>query len=360
MKLHLPLQSHKEARVRRWLGSGWRYPFTVGDCQGELRLLPSGNPGTATVVQHFYSDAGMLALSDPAPVLALLADCPLLTGEDVNGDGWYWSFFNQQLSKQIIKLLGKLSPVSDVSLAEIAPLTLRLQVLIGEQIAHSLLQLSLDVLQQLATQASWQRLYNPLDEMLPLKPPLLAGRLALSTRRIAALQCGDVLLPSHPFFTPDGQGVVVFAQHQFHGQLTPSAHPGEPDLFHITLREDLTMSHPNEPITSDEEPEMTAGLSNQPNEPCDQQVFDSLRPGLDALPLELTIRCGHLQLTLGELQQLDTGSTIIIEHVIPGEAVLCHGDFFLAKGELVDVDGHLGLQITSMICNQPLEANCTL
>ncbi|MBD3707613.1 FliM/FliN family flagellar motor switch protein [Enterobacter hormaechei] len=69
----------------------------------------------------------------------------------------------------------------------------------------------------------------------------------------------------------------------------------------------------------------------------------------DALPLALTVRCGQLRLTLSELQRLNRGATVMVDNVLPGEALLCHGDFPLAKGELVDVEGRLGLQITHML-----------
>ncbi len=47
----------------------------------------------------------------------------------------------------------------------------------------------------------------------------------------------------------------------------------------------------------------------------------------DALPLALTVRCGQLRLTLSELQRLNRGATVMVDNVLPGEALLCHGDF---------------------------------
>jgi type III secretion protein Q len=69
---------------------------------------------------------------------------------------------------------------------------------------------------------------------------------------------------------------------------------------------------------------------------------------LEQLPLELTLRCGALTLTLGELQRIGAGSVIEIAGIAPGHATLCHGERVVAEGELVDVDGRLGLQITGM------------
>jgi type III secretion protein Q len=69
---------------------------------------------------------------------------------------------------------------------------------------------------------------------------------------------------------------------------------------------------------------------------------------LDQLPMALTLRCGSLNLTLGDLRRVAAGSVLEVSGVTPGYATLCHGDRVVAEGELVDVEGRLGLQITRM------------
>ncbi|EJO94617.1 type III secretion protein HrcQb [Ectopseudomonas mendocina DLHK] len=66
------------------------------------------------------------------------------------------------------------------------------------------------------------------------------------------------------------------------------------------------------------------------------------------LPLQLTLRCGQLTLSVDQLRQLGSGSVLEIHGVAPGHATLCHGEHVVGEGELVDVDGRLGLQITRM------------
>lgn len=72
-------------------------------------------------------------------------------------------------------------------------------------------------------------------------------------------------------------------------------------------------------------------------------------PMLDSLELDLTLRCGELRLTLAELRRLDTGSILEVSGIAPGHATLCHGEQVVAEGELVDVEGRLGLQITRLV-----------
>lgn len=88
-------------------------------------------------------------------------------------------------------------------------------------------------------------------------------------------------------------------------------------------------------------PETETDVTSEPETPPEPAGFEDLA-------LDLTLRCGELRLTLGELRRLDAGTILEINGVAPGHATLCHGDRVVAEGELVDVDGRLGLQITRM------------
>lgn len=80
----------------------------------------------------------------------------------------------------------------------------------------------------------------------------------------------------------------------------------------------------------------------------EEQEEQQVPSGLDSLALDLTLRCGELRLTLAELRRLDAGTILEVGGVAPGYATLCHGERVVAEGELVDVDGRLGLQITRL------------
>ncbi|WP_062381831.1 FliM/FliN family flagellar motor switch protein [Pseudomonas abietaniphila] len=69
---------------------------------------------------------------------------------------------------------------------------------------------------------------------------------------------------------------------------------------------------------------------------------------LDQLSMALTLRCGTLTMSLGELRRVAAGTVLEVSGITPGYATLCHGERVLAEGELVDVEGRLGLQITRM------------
>jgi type III secretion protein Q len=86
------------------------------------------------------------------------------------------------------------------------------------------------------------------------------------------------------------------------------------------------------------------------DEPYEHQSAEPLTAldSLDQLPLALTLRCGSLELTLGDLRRIAAGTVLPVSGVTPGFATLCHGERVVAEGELVSVEGRLGLQITRM------------
>ena len=98
-------------------------------------------------------------------------------------------------------------------------------------------------------------------------------------------------------------------------------------------------------------PDLPQSIEHE-EQPGPESEFDEARQQpispLSQLPVTLTLRCGTLSLTLGELRRLGSGTVLEIHGVTPGHASLCHGEQVVAEGELVDVQGRLGLQITRM------------
>lgn len=115
-------------------------------------------------------------------------------------------------------------------------------------------------------------------------------------------------------------------------QLSPEALTDEAQLAEQDYPQELDPALADEPQL---QPEMAAPAP-QPLDP------------IASLPLQLTLRCGQLTLSLEQLRQLGSGSVLEVQGIAPGHASLCHGEQVVAEGELVEVDGRLGLQITRM------------
>ncbi len=335
--LELRRQSAAEARVSGIIGHGLRMPFQLGENLGELHIeLARGvQPEAGTAMR---CAAGALWLSNAEEVCALLSDCPSLPTYSDEDHFWYWMLFNHALSEQIRALFGELN--ASEGEPPIGAFGVRLTVTLGELWAQSVLTAAPEVLCTLLAAPCWLGTVNDAMVALPLTLPFCVGELTLSIAELASLKPDDVLLPRENLFTPQGAGTLRFAHLQVHGELVGPE--GRCAGFYLNELETTSMTF----IYNDNETEIDVQDESDMKQHIDVEPADAT---LDLLPLALTVRCGCLHLTVGDLKRLAPGSTIMVEHVQPGEALLCHGDYPLAKGELVDVEGRLGLQITYML-----------
>ena len=58
--------------------------------------------------------------------------------------------------------------------------------------------------------------------------------------------------------------------------------------------------------------------------------------------------CGALRVSLGELRRLAPGMVLSLEGYDPGMAGLYYGDRAIGHGQLVEVEGRLGLQLSRL------------
>ncbi|KAF0861470.1 FliM/FliN family flagellar motor switch protein [Mixta calida] len=333
-RISLPRLNAEEARLRQRIGAGQCFPYQLNDDAGALTLrLTSAAPASDALALR--CDGGPLWIGEAESVLALLSDCPALPYAEAALTPWYWPLFNQAISPQIATLLGELAP-DDVA-ASAAPLTLRLTLTLGDLRAQGSLTAPIATINALLDKPGWQPVNTALPDALPLGFPLILGGLTLSVAQLTRLRPEDVLLPTRASFSPDGEGRVRLGGLQLSGTLN-----GEADRAFFTLS-DLEIPSVTFPYDNDDTTPVEHSEEEWQDEPTSEVA------AFDALPLALTVRCGQLRLTLGELQRLNRGATVMVDNVQPGEALLCHGDFPLAKGELVDVEGRLGLQITHML-----------
>ncbi|KGS10959.1 FliM/FliN family flagellar motor switch protein [Pseudomonas tremae] len=98
---------------------------------------------------------------------------------------------------------------------------------------------------------------------------------------------------------------------------------------------------------AEEQPEYAPAEAQESEQDHDHDRHDA-SSDFESLALDLTLRCGELRLSLAELRRLDAGTILEVSGIAPGYATLCHADRVVAEGELVDVDGRLGLQITRL------------
>lgn len=71
-------------------------------------------------------------------------------------------------------------------------------------------------------------------------------------------------------------------------------------------------------------------------------------PALDQLPLRLAFDLGERTLSLAELKALQPGQTLELGRPLAGAVQLRVNGALVGTGELVEIDGRLGVTVTSL------------
>ncbi|MGN7738549.1 type III secretion system cytoplasmic ring protein SctQ [Pseudomonas sp. 22526] len=345
--LRLRILPTAEAKVRERLGAGV-YLRLARPQAVTLRLRLAPTTFTQAPATTLETSCGLLWLDDAQVLLSRLSECPAILAEPLteNEDNtWYWPLYNRHLAPELQALISPLRVVN-------AQPGLGLDCLLElhndqEQYSVSRLRLAADTLLHLLEQGPWHPLTNRLD--WPLRLALVLGHCPLSVEQLESLRLGDVLLIDQALFSAAGQGYLDVGACRLHLQQATA----DALRFTLTELEDLPMNASFDHLTlSDSDHLAQTELPSLPSS-VDDLPTDSPSPErFDDLPLALTLRAGTLSLSLGQLRRLTVGSVLSFSGCIPGQAMLCQGERILALGDLVNIDGRLGLQITRLDARQ--------
>ncbi|NVZ19378.1 FliM/FliN family flagellar motor switch protein [Pseudomonas costantinii] len=329
--LTLPLIKNEVVAARRKLGRGLRLPFQVAGQNGELLLEPGRSPAGAKPL-CFETACGVLALAEAGPVLSLLGECPVTLAPSGNDpQSWFWALFQHHLSPQVSALLGY------VRLVEVArPLGFGCQVSVtlGASRVVGFVWLTPGSFLTLCEAGPWRSVAASMAAQFQLTIAVLLGHLQLSVAQVRSLRAGDVLVLEQAFFQAQGVGHLQVGRQRLHGRIDDDTGPL---CLTLTSIEDASVdedfSAPDYSEYEGDEPVMDA-FGHEP---------------FDELSMVLNVRCGTLNLTLGELRNLSPGTVLGIAGYAPGMAGLYYGERPIGLGQLVEVDGRLGLQIARVV-----------
>ncbi|KFF44290.1 MULTISPECIES: FliM/FliN family flagellar motor switch protein [Pseudomonas] len=329
--LTLPSIKSDGVAARRQLGRGLYLPFHVAGQAGELRLEPGRAPVGGDVV-CFDTQCGVLALAKAGPLLSLLGECPVtLAGADNEPDSWFWTLFQYYLSPEVRALLGY---VRLLHTGRPKGFGCRLTVTLGASWVEGYVWLSPESFLALYEAGAWRATAAPLPLSFQLAIAVTLGRLRLPIVQAGSLRAGDVLVLEQTFFQARGSGYVSVGRERLHGGIDDDTG---------WLRFTLTSI---EDVSVDEDLDVPHHSGHEDDEP----VMDVFGPEpFDELSMTLSVRCGTLNLTLGELRNLVPGSVLGITGFAPGMAGLFYGDRPIGQGQLVEVDGRLGLQLSRVV-----------
>ena len=313
------LDARTVAAYRR-LGRGIRFVFQVAGEPAELLLEPGLAP-EAGVSHSFESQCGVITLSDASAMLSQFGECPVVLAETGNDPlSWFWAHFEQRMSPQLTGLFGYLRPLAIV---QQGGFECRISVALGQSRSVGRLMMAPDSLLKLYDAGGWQALKSPLPKAFVVPVPVVLGYLPLAIEQLRRARVGDVLVLERLQFSADGVGQLSVGRLRLQVQIDDEG--GRRSLSIGSIEESAV------------DEVLFAGT--------EVAEFEGEEP-FESLLVDLSVRCGALKLSLGELRQLAPGMVLNIEGYGTGLAGLYHGDRPIGHGQLVEVDGRLGLQLS--------------
>lgn len=189
----------------------------------------------------------------------------------------------------------------------------------GEHMTGTRISASPEAWLALLEHHAWRPKAQPLEALhaLPISLPVRLGHHCLPAPALHGLCVGDVILPDRTRFDTQGQGRLAL------GGMQAQVRYAAPGLLTILTME-MQLNHDSE--------DEAGGVADA---------------ALDQLPLALSFELGTLQLSLGQLRTLASGAVLQLSQGSAGSIAIICGGRHLGRGEAVDVDGRLGVRITS-------------
>lgn len=160
-----------------------------------------------------------------------------------------------------------------------------------------------------------------LSDDLPVRLSMQIGQTTLSAAELASLAPGDAVLIEQVFLTENGELWLACDGWGLRVQCGPEALV----VTRPFTSEGITMPAEDNLASPDEEP-----------------------LGLNELPIRLTFDLGERTLTLGELRSLQVGQSLELGRALPSVVSLRVNGALIGTGEMVEIDGRLGVTISTL------------
>ena len=187
--------------------------------------------------------------------------------------------------------------------------------------------------------------HKPLDPTLMVELSLVGGMATLAVADVAALDVGDVVVPEHwsarPASMPDANASAGVWQ----GDARAVSVHGGPAL-RLELGPQITFRGLERTPPIESQSSIDARETGEPGS-RNMSASENAVPTAE-IPVELSVELGRLAMSVGELSALVPGSVLVSGIPVGQPVTLRAGARVIARGELVVVDGEIGVRISAL------------
>jgi type III secretion protein Q len=398
----------RDVRLGNLIGRGKFASFEIEGRAARVEVdvaqaMPDVRDGTAV---SFRTGQGMLNVRPAAALQRLLTGIELPSPDDDVDDRvreWALVTAMARLPEEWRRLFGLEEMVNGLSAPEEATLALRVHVEGLDLMLGAAVSGSVDVLERVFTAPHWsakEPVRPELVEALPVLRPVEIGRSTIGLRQFKRIGIGDLILFDSHAFDADGEGTLWIGTVGLRGRLLTEApglqfefdgwckrrdtgpaadglaahdtahssaynatddtgndmeddfedefdHDGEDHQEHEDHDEDHDGEYDDD--HEDDHDHDDEGQDAHGEEDGDHDDADHLAAApLDDLPLTLVFEIGTLDMRLAELRELAEGSVIELGRATPPTIVIRCNGVEAGRGELVEVEGRLAVQVADL------------
>lgn len=186
------------------------------------------------------------------------------------------------------------------------------------------------------TEAALQRSFERRQRLSDVKValPLEAGYGFLPGRELLSVQAGDIVMLDHFGPKPVTGGPVWL-------RLGGGVFPGHLDGDGVTMLGSFYLRAQAMPQSTQESSEGEGGAPEGTSHPANEAL-------LRELPVQVTCEIGRVTLSAREVLELRPGAVVPVGRPLAGPVDLTAGGRVIARGELVDVEGEIGVRVTEL------------
>lgn len=180
-------------------------------------------------------------------------------------------------------------------------------------------------------------------DAVPVTLALTAGHGALPLAEVLALAVGDILLLDHFGPRPVVGGPVTL-------RVGAGAFPAHLDGNGLTIMGPFATPHrPGGTVRDPSQKKPDEAPPDVPSEAPDAQSKDPGGALLREIPVGITCEIGRVTLSAKEVLELRPGAVLPVGRPLAGPVDLRAGERLIARGELVDIEGELGVRLTELV-----------
>lgn len=170
--------------------------------------------------------------------------------------------------------------------------------------------------------------------------PVNVGFIHIALTECSKLESGDLLFLDQTLFNNQGRGSISFAK--MRADVTLEEHDNN---YQLTIQHWNTPIMNTEDYATDAEELIADDMAMSADDELDRIPSPAAKTPVVDVPLKLTVKLGSIQFTLEDLGRIVEGKVYHMDSICPGKVQLMANGIEVARGQLVDVEGRLAVEI---------------